>query len=135
MLRKYAFMLLITATGHFSHAQVIFKSIDDVWQYADAHNITIRSAKYDVEKATYSKRQSYSTMLPQIAANGTYTNNIQLQVVLYCQPAKRAILAAEQSLLLAELLLQNAENDFTITRRMPLLERRDVVSAILTPPR
>lgn len=99
-------------------------------------------------------RQAYDQMIAAIANNRAIgivsgggfagyerdvdeilTNNIQLQVVLYCQPAKRAILAAEQSLLLAELLLQNAENDFTITRRMPLLERRDVVSAILTPPR
>ncbi|MCD6012418.1 MAG: TolC family protein [Flavipsychrobacter sp.] len=82
MLKKVLSILLLFTGGYTSNGQVEFKSLEEVWQYADAHNITIRSAKYEVEKSLYSKRQSYSALLPQVSANGTYTNNIQLQTTV-----------------------------------------------------
>lgn len=82
MLRKFALTLATIATGYISPGQIVFGSLEDMWQYADNHNITIRSAKYEVDKATYSKKQSYSALLPQVSANGTYTNNIQLQTTV-----------------------------------------------------
>lgn len=82
MLKKIIPILLLFTGGPYADAQVVFKSMEGVWEYADVHNITIRSAKYDVERSSYSKKQSYSAMLPQVSANGTYTNNIQLQTTV-----------------------------------------------------
>lgn len=82
MFRKFAFIFIMLLYGEVSHAQVAFRSLEEVWQYADAHNITIRTAKYEVDKSLYSKKQSYSAMLPQVSANGNYTNNVQLQTTV-----------------------------------------------------
>jgi len=53
-----------------------------VWKYADVHNITIRTARFDVDKASYAKKQSYGALLPQVNATGSYTDNIALQTTL-----------------------------------------------------
>jgi len=64
------------------YGQVVFRSLEDVWKYADHNNITIRTMKYELDKATYAKKQSYSALLPQVAATGSYTDNIALQTTL-----------------------------------------------------
>jgi outer membrane protein TolC len=70
-------LLLLLATS-MTGAQVVFSSIEDAWRYADAHNITIHTSQYDLQKAIYSKDQSYSALLPQITTTGSYTDNLSL---------------------------------------------------------
>ncbi len=82
MLRNLLTLLITLAFCQSSHSQVVFNSLDDVWKYADAHNITIRIAKNELEKAHYAKNQSYGVQLPQANATGSYTDNIVRQTTL-----------------------------------------------------
>ncbi len=73
-------MLLVLTSA--VHAQVVFKSLEDVWHYADSHNITIRTVNFELSKSGYATKQAYSSMLPQVNATGSYTDNIALQTTL-----------------------------------------------------
>src|SRR5580658_10756157 len=74
--------LLFTVLSGFAEAQTVFRSLEEVWRYADVHNITIRTAQYEAEKARYAKDQSYGALLPQVNATGSYTDNTSLQATL-----------------------------------------------------
>jgi outer membrane protein TolC len=65
-----------------SLAQTTFKTIEDVWKYADAHNISIRSAEYETAKAGWSTKQAYSSLLPQVGLSGSFTENTAIQTTL-----------------------------------------------------
>ena len=71
-------LLLVVA----AKAQVAFSSVEDVWRYADEHNISLRLAKYDARKAELGRAQSYGALLPQVSAAGSYTDNLSLQTTL-----------------------------------------------------
>ncbi len=83
MLRKSFYIFLLTLTqAAIAQAQYIFRSVEDIWKYADVHNITILTAKYETNKALYSKLQSYSNVLPQATLTGSFTDNTALQTTL-----------------------------------------------------
>ena len=63
-------------------AQNTIRSVDELWKYADAHNINIVSAKLEADKAKLAKRISYSALMPQINASGSFTDNTALQTTL-----------------------------------------------------
>ena len=65
-----------------ARAQPVFRTVEDLWAYADDHNVTIRIAQYDAKKAALGRRQSYSAIMPLISASGTYTDNMSLQTTL-----------------------------------------------------
>jgi outer membrane protein TolC len=56
--------------------------MDDVWQYADKHNVTIRNAATEVKKGEKTVTQSYLDLLPDVNATGTYTDNLNIQTTL-----------------------------------------------------
>lgn len=79
MFKRFIYIgILLVSTCSIAEGQVIFRSIDDAWRYADEHNITIRSSQLDLRKANYTKKQSYSALLPQASATGSYTDNLAL---------------------------------------------------------
>ena len=82
MKKSFALIILLLSLCRMANAQVVFTSLEDVWKYADAHNITIRTIKYEVTKSRYTAKQSYSVMLPQVNATGGYIDNIALQTTL-----------------------------------------------------
>ena len=83
MFRKGLYiLLLISFLPKLSSAQVVFRSVEDLWKYADDHNVTIRSVKYEYQKSIYSKKQAYSALLPQATATGSFTDNTSLQTTL-----------------------------------------------------
>lgn len=83
MFLKRLYLLLFTlALIPFCDAQIVFHSIEDAWKYADVHNVTLLTAKYEVDKASYAKKQSYGALLPQAGLTGSYTDNIALQTTL-----------------------------------------------------
>jgi outer membrane protein len=83
MFRRYPILIILLAVATIpAHGQLAFTSLESVWSYADAHNITIRISKYEVDRSVYSKRQTYGTLLPQLSANGSYTDNLALQTTL-----------------------------------------------------
>ncbi|OMP78596.1 TolC family protein [[Flexibacter] sp. ATCC 35208] len=63
-------------------AQLSFSSVQDIWKYADAHNIQITSANASDKEATLNVRQAKGALLPTVSANGNYTDNIKLQSTL-----------------------------------------------------
>ena len=75
-------IIVLLGLQYSAGAQTVFRSLEDVWKYADTHNITIRTVKYELDKSVYAKKQAYSTMLPQVNATGSYTDNIALQTTL-----------------------------------------------------
>lgn len=65
-----------------ANAQVTFSSVDEVWRYADEHNLSLRIAQKDARKAELGRSQSYGALLPQVSASGSYTDNLSLQTTL-----------------------------------------------------
>lgn len=51
-------------------------SLEEAQQYAVGHNRTLANASLDIQKAQASRWQAIASMLPQISANGTYSNNL-----------------------------------------------------------
>ena len=82
MFKRLTSIIVLLASVATSDAQTVFRSLEDAWKYADAHNITILTAKYETEKARYARLASYSALLPQVNATGSYTDNIQLPVTI-----------------------------------------------------
>ena len=83
MPKKIIFILLALNTlPRAMNAQVVFNTIEDVWRYADTHNVTMRTAKYEVEKATNAKKQAYGALLPQATTTGSFIDNTSLQTTL-----------------------------------------------------
>lgn len=70
-------VFLSTASG-----QTIFSSLEDMWQYAEEHNMNVRTARYETEKSRIAKQQAYSALLPQVVATGSYVENTALQTTL-----------------------------------------------------
>jgi outer membrane protein len=83
MFQKHFFLIaVLLALPALLPAQTVFSSLEEVWRYADAHNVTIRTALYEADKSGYTKKQAYSALLPQVNATGAYTDNIALQTTL-----------------------------------------------------
>src|SRR5579872_6860634 len=80
--KSFYILLLIVSFPQALFAQMVFRSVEDIWRYADTHNITIRTAKYETDKAFYSNLQSYSSILPQASLTGSFTDNTALQTTL-----------------------------------------------------
>lgn len=82
MLRRIEIIFLMLAVTVAARAQTNFSSLEDLWKYADAHNVTIRNAGYELNKAQSARKQSYLAFLPQASVNGTFTYNTSLQTTL-----------------------------------------------------
>lgn len=63
-------------------AQLSFSSVQDIWKYADAHNIQITTATASDKAAALNVKQAKGALLPTVSANGNYTDNIKLQSTL-----------------------------------------------------
>jgi outer membrane protein TolC len=83
MLRKLiVYLVLVSAATSKAAAQTSFHSLEEVWAYADQHNVTIRNAQYESTKAQDSRKQAYMAFLPQAGITGSFTDNMSLQTQL-----------------------------------------------------
>jgi outer membrane protein len=82
MLKRITVIIVFLAFCGVAEAQVAFGSLEDVWKYADTHNINIKTVKYELDKSVYATKQAYSNLLPQANATASYTDNIQLPVTI-----------------------------------------------------
>lgn len=82
MYRKAWGMLGMVIMPLLGWGQTTFNTLEDVWQYADAHNTTIKNATYEVRKAERTVQQSYMDFLPDVNANAAYTDNLTIQTTL-----------------------------------------------------
>jgi outer membrane protein TolC len=80
---RVVFTIIFFAGGlHSSFAQQAFTSLEEVWGYADSHNIQIVSAKANKEMADKGLQQAYGNMFPVINSSGNYIDNIKIQPTL-----------------------------------------------------
>lgn len=82
MLKKWNFVIALMVVCNLASAQVVFNSLEDAWRYADLHNVSIRTAQFEISKSVYARKQTAGALLPQVAATGSYTDNINLQTTL-----------------------------------------------------
>lgn len=82
MLKKATIIIVLLLAHQITNGQVVFRSVEDIWQYADTHNINIKTIKYELNKSSYAKKQAYSALLPQANATASYTDNLQLPVTI-----------------------------------------------------
>ncbi len=82
MLNRIKIIVALLLICRIADAQTVFRSVEDVWRYADEHNISIKTIKYELAKSGYATKQSYSALLPQVSATGSYTDNLALQTTL-----------------------------------------------------
>lgn len=80
--KKNSFLLVFIAMATFAQAQVSFKSLQEVWDYADKHNIEVKTAQVNKIIAATSVKQSYGAMLPTVTVHGGFTDNLQIQSTL-----------------------------------------------------
>lgn len=84
MMRKRPVLIilqsLVLSSGIF--AQQVFHSLEEVWTYANTHNIQILSATANKKIADRSLSQSYGNLFPLIDASGNYTDNMNIPPTL-----------------------------------------------------
>lgn len=80
--KKYVLFTALIALSAITNAQTRFNNLEEVWQYADLHNVTIINSEIDSKKALAAKQQAYMDLLPDVNATGTFTNNTSLQTTL-----------------------------------------------------
>jgi|GEM_PF-874928 len=75
-------MLVVSLHDSPLTAQTTFHQLEDAWQYADAHNISIALGNLDAGKNADLVKQSYGALLPQVGTNAGFTENTSLQTTL-----------------------------------------------------
>lgn len=63
-------------------AQQTFRSLGDLWAYADEHNVQVMAEKANQAIAQRNIVQTHRALWPTITANGAFTDNIQVQPTL-----------------------------------------------------
>lgn len=81
-LKKHALVLALLCCTAMLQAQVTFKSLQEVWDFADAHNAAIKTAEINKTIAATGVKQAYGALLPSVTANGGFTDNLQIQSTL-----------------------------------------------------
>lgn len=81
-MKRIAILISLISFANACSAQVAFNSLEEIWKYADLHNVNMKVAKEELAKAGYSSKQSYSSLLPQVNGNGAFTDNMSLQTTL-----------------------------------------------------
>jgi outer membrane protein TolC len=64
------------------NAQQTFRSLEEVWAYADEHNIQVTTGKANQAIAQKNIGLAYGALLPVVTVNGAFTDNIQIQSTL-----------------------------------------------------
>lgn len=81
-MKTAGFFLTILLLAPALQAQHVFHSLEEVWQYAEAHNITVASALNEQQVAEKNIRQVYGNLLPSASINGAFTDNVKIQPTL-----------------------------------------------------
>lgn len=80
--RSLSILIMIIALSYSGNAQTVFNTLEDIWQYADVHNITVRNANYELDKAAIARKQAYMAFLPTVSTTASFTYNASLQTTL-----------------------------------------------------
>ncbi len=82
MYQRLANTFLLVAVPFLAGAQTAFSSVEEVWKYADGHNVAIRNAEWETTKAKQGTRQAYMAFLPSVSTSANFTNNTTIQTTL-----------------------------------------------------
>lgn len=80
--KRILFLLYFGGIANFTMAQTTFSTLQDIWNYADKHNIQIQTAIANNKIAGKSVKQAYGALLPSVTANGNFTDNVKIQPTL-----------------------------------------------------
>jgi outer membrane protein len=75
-------LLIVCFSVCHAQAQVTFRSLEEVWKYAEEHNIQINIASSSNKIAALSVKQAVGNMMPAVAINGTFTDNVKIPPTL-----------------------------------------------------
>ena len=81
MRNKLFNLIAVTAVSAFAFAQQSF-TIDEAWQYAVENNVNVKKAKIDQTIAEQKVKETIGIGLPQVDAQGKYTNYLNVPVQL-----------------------------------------------------
>ncbi|WP_297986000.1 TolC family protein [uncultured Chryseobacterium sp.] len=81
MRNKLFNLIAVTAVSAFAFAQQGF-TIDEAWQYAVENNVNVKKAKIDQTIAEQKVKETIGIGLPQVDAQGKYTNYLNVPVQL-----------------------------------------------------
>lgn len=83
LLKKWLLLCIpVLLAANVAMAQLRFASLQDIWTYAEQHNIQLKSAHSNGVIAGINIKQAYGAMLPTVTATGGYTDNIRIQPTL-----------------------------------------------------
>lgn len=78
----YLSVLLLCLLSRGVYAQQQFTSLQQVWAYANAHNIQLQTAHSNTTAAAIGVKQAYGQALPTVSVNGNFTDNLTIQPTL-----------------------------------------------------
>lgn len=78
----YGLIVLLCLSMQSATAQVSFSSLQQVWDYADKHNIQIQTAAANKLITGKQVKQAYGSLYPAISVNGAFTDNLKIQSTL-----------------------------------------------------
>lgn len=81
-LRLLAGILLMVLTYAAAHGQRHFPTVESLWAYADAHNVSLILAETNIKTASVNTVQSQRNRLPTVSLNGGFTDNVLIQPTL-----------------------------------------------------
>lgn len=83
-MKRFTYIAIVTLMGYGQRceAQTNFTSVEELWRYADEHNVSVSNATLETAKAQQSVKQSYMAFAPTIAANASGTDNTTIQTTL-----------------------------------------------------
>lgn len=85
-MKKFILVVFVMMSCLFVKSQIVFGSFQEVMNYADNHNITIRISETQQEINTIRKKQAKSFLYPSVNISAGFNDNITLQPTLV--PAK-----------------------------------------------
>ncbi|NLR65554.1 TolC family protein [Chitinophaga varians] len=80
--KRLLWCIPVMLVANAARAQLRFASLQDIWAYAEQHNIQLKSAHLNGLIAGINIKQAYGAMLPVVTATGGYTDNIKIQPTL-----------------------------------------------------
>ncbi|MBL7692954.1 MAG: TolC family protein [Flavipsychrobacter sp.] len=74
--------ILLAIAAYNAGAQTTFSSVEDVWKYAETHNVSINNATLEAQKAKRGTQQAYMAFLPSVNTSANFTDNTTIQTTL-----------------------------------------------------
>src|SRR5438128_50036 len=127
MIKKLTFLLsIIIAFSSQGHCQLAFHSIEEVWNYADIHNVNILTAGFEV--ARLSKQNLHITDSVYQSATNKYKQGAVSEISL--NSAKLNLERSQQNEITARYQMATAKNNLRQLLNLALKDSLEVESSL-----